>query len=127
MNALQTDLYYDTHPSSRSPRSSQVHANTVRNQSSRQFDQFGQIPNSVFPQEDHNSRFDGSSRYGDRSGSTLQGPFSGYEMGGGPQGWNGGGYNHNNTLAALGATTRFRPNQRTRGALPDVGRSLLTC
>lgn len=119
MNGLGNDFY---DPSSRSPprpRVSNVHS--LNRHAARQSDIYSTMQDSIYSgAEDPSPRFD-SARFHDRMSSGMQ-PFggaAGYDMPGLPQqAWNSTGYNQNNHLAALGATTRGKPSGRS--ALPSV-------
>ncbi|KAK8257751.1 putative R3H domain protein [Phyllosticta capitalensis] len=109
-------MYYEN-PSSRSPGSHRHQPQTLHRQPSRQFDAYGQLNSGIYPQDDHQSRYD-SSRYNDRLNATIHAGYSGYELGG-AQGWNANAFAGNNGLAALNATTRMKPSSRARSALPS--------
>ncbi|KAL1392117.1 putative R3H domain protein [Phyllosticta capitalensis] len=116
MTSHSHDMYYEN-PSSRSPGSHRHQPQTLHRQPSRQFDAYGQLNSGIYPQDDHQSRYD-SSRYNDRLNATIHAGYSGYELGG-AQGWNANAFAGNNGLAALNATTRMKPSSRARSALPS--------
>ncbi|KAK7563296.1 hypothetical protein IWX49DRAFT_509856 [Phyllosticta citricarpa] len=109
-------MYYEN-PSSRSPGSHRHQPQTLHRQPSRQFDAYGQLNSTLYPQDEHQTRYD-SSRYNDRLNATIHAGYTGYELGG-AQGWNANAFAGNNGLAALNATTRMKPSSRARSALPS--------
>ncbi|KAK8179616.1 hypothetical protein BC567DRAFT_242270 [Phyllosticta citribraziliensis] len=109
-------MYYENQ-SSRSPGSHRHQPQTLHRQPSRQFDAYGQLNSGLYPQDDHQTRYD-SSRYNDRLNATIHAGYTGYELGG-AQGWNANAFAGSNGLAALNATTRMKPSSRARSALPS--------
>lgn len=117
MNGLSNDFYHDN-PSSNSPRSRVYSSQQLNRQGSRQFDGFAS-QDGVYDDMHPHSHFD-QPRYGSRIGSNMHGGFGGFDAGV-HQAWNSSGFAQNQQLAALGATTRVRPQARgNRGALPQV-------
>lgn len=123
MNTLrQNDHFYDdrsVHSPPMHPRQSQ----TLHRQSSRHFGGFGQQQQQqqqggMYTLDEIASRYD-VPRYNERMDATMQSGYGGYDFPA-QQGWNSNAYTHNNTLTALGATTRGKPSSRGRSALPSV-------
>ncbi|KAI9814053.1 MAG: hypothetical protein M1827_003517 [Pycnora praestabilis] len=111
-------MYYEN-PSARSPGTHRHHPQTLRHQSSRQFDAYGQMPGGLYTAEDHAAnagRYE-TARY-DRGNATVHGNY-GYEMPGAAT-WNPNGFGGGNPLAGLGATGRMKPSSRQRSALPTT-------
>jgi len=112
------EMYYDN--PSRSPGSHR-HQQTLHRQPSRQFDAYAPAPNGLYTAEDHAASY--MPRYnGDRLNATLHASnYGGYDLNG-SQAWTSfnPNQNNNNTLAALGATTRMKPSSRRRSVLPSV-------
>lgn len=112
------DMYYDN-PSSRSPGSQRHQPQTLHRQPSRQFDAYGQLSQQgLYTPEDHQARYD-QGRYNDRLNATIHAGYGGYELGG-AQAWNANAFGQNNSLAAINATTRMKPQTRGRSALPQT-------
>ncbi|KAL1627196.1 Peptidyl-prolyl cis-trans isomerase pin4 [Neofusicoccum ribis] len=111
-------MYYDN-PSSRSPGSQRHQPQTLHRQPSRQFDAYGQLSQQgLYTPEDHQARYD-QGRYNDRLNATIHAGYGGYELGG-AQAWNANAFGQNNSLAAINATTRMKPQTRGRSALPQT-------
>ncbi|KAF2142752.1 uncharacterized protein K452DRAFT_225679 [Aplosporella prunicola CBS 121167] len=109
-------MYYDN-PASRSPGAHRHQQPTLHRQPSRQFDAYGQLanPGMYAAAED---RYDAPRGYNDRLNATIHAGYGGYELGGN-QAWNAGAFGQNNSLAAINATTRMKPQARPgRSALP---------
>lgn len=131
MNTLrQGDMYYDERSALSPPmHPRQSQSQTLRHQSSRQnFGGFGQQhqpqqsqQGGMYTLDEIASRYD-VPRYNERMDASLQSSYNGYDY---PpqQGWNTNSYAHNNTLAAIGATTRGKPSSRGRSNLPSVSSS----
>ncbi|KAF2086920.1 hypothetical protein K490DRAFT_74119 [Saccharata proteae CBS 121410] len=108
-------MYYDN-PQSRSPGAHRHQPQTLHRQPSRQFDAYGQLPQGLYTADDHAQRYD-APRYNERLNATIHSGYGGYEHGGN-QTWNGNAFGGSNTLAAINATTRMKPQTRGRSALP---------
>lgn len=110
-------MYYDP-VSSRSPGAHRHQQQTLHRQPSRQFDAYGPMPNNIYPQEDHNLRYD-NNRF-DRMNQGMQNGGYTYEPLG-AQSWNptafGGG---NSQFPNFGATGRMKPPARGRSGLPPT-------
>ena len=114
------DIYYDQ-PSSRSPGAHRHQQQTLHRQPSRQFDAYGQMPNNIYPPDDHTLRYDGN-RF-DRMNATMQGGGGyGYEMPS-AQTWNPSAFGGGNNFPSFGATGRMKSTSRGRSALPTVSPS----
>ncbi|KAJ8609678.1 hypothetical protein MRB53_039015 [Persea americana] len=111
-------MFYDESTMSTSPRPQHSRqSQTLNRQTSRHF---GGMPhqqhqNSMYTVDEH---YD-TPRFADRGDAGLQDQYDSYGM---PMAatWNAGAYNHNNSLAGLGMTNRFKPAPRGRSALPSV-------
>lgn len=117
------EMYYDN--PSRSPGTHR-HQQTLHRQPSRQFDAYAAPSNGLYTAEDH-AAHNYLPRYnGDRLNATLHSNYGGYDLGG-SQAWNTFNANHNNTLTAIGATTRMKSSSRGRSALPTVRLIAASC
>lgn len=124
MTFQQSDMYYDTPPSNRSPNAQRHASQTLHRQPSRQFDSFAHLPSGLYTADDHAQRFE-APRFNDNRmpAAALQGNYGGgYDMGG-AQTWNSSAFGGNNSLAALGASNRMKPPQKPRGGIPNVSLS----
>lgn len=122
------DLYHDS-SSPRSPRADPYHTQSLNRAAPRPFDAYpphGNTSNNNYPMDDAPSRFD-AMRFPpqDRIASGMPANFGSFTDMNQMPAWNSSGFGHNNTLAALGATTRAKPGASrhagpTRGTLPSV-------
>ena len=112
----QTDMYYDQ-SHSRSPILNRLQPPTSVNQASRPFDVYGQMPTTMYGNDEQSARFE-PNRF-DRMNNSLASNYN-YDIQNN-QTWNPsafGGINSFNTFG--GATARLKPTVRGRTGLPPV-------
>ena len=129
MNGLYTHEQYDASnspPRSRPPYNTQ----SLNRQTSRPSEGFGG-PENMYSNEDMASRFDGQRAFDGQRGFERKGSmpqnYGGYDNMGMSPAWNSSGFGQNNYLAALGATTRGKPNPHARNPIPNVSMSRSLC
>lgn len=110
------DMYLDQ-TSARAPGAQRHQQLGLNNQSSRQFDVYGQMPNTVYQTDEHGTRYEGN-RF-DRPMGSLQGGGYGYDPST-AQTWNPSAF-AGNSFHPFGATGRMKSASRGgRTALPTV-------
>ena len=118
-NTYQQEMFYD-HAGSRSPGSQRHQPQTVRHQSSRQFDAYGHMPNPLFNPEDQSHRFD-TNRFGRMDAGISGTAFGSYDIGA-AQTWNPTAFGGSAAFGAFGAgaSRTMKPSTRGRANLPPV-------
>ena len=116
-NPYHQEMFYDQ-GGSRSPGSQRHQPQAVHRQSSRQFDAYGQMPNSLFNPDDQPQRFE-TNRFDRMNTGMAGGGFGAYDMGG-AQTWNPNAFGGSPAFGAFGASRTMKPTTRGRSNLPPV-------
>ena len=112
------DMYYDT-PSSRPNGIHRQPPQPLHRQPSRQFDGYGNMPNSLFPSDEHPLRYDGRGTSATVANGNYNYDFSAVQT------WDPSAFSGSNPFPSnMPATGRMRPPPRGRAALPNVGETL---
>jgi hypothetical protein len=114
------DMYHDN-STSRSPGSHRHPPQQLHRQPSRQFDAYGSMPAAIYP-DDFAARYEAG--LPERMNPALPSGGYGYDMNA-AQTWNSNGLGGTHPLGNIGsmgqsASTRMKPNARTRTGLPSV-------